>query len=63
MTSIDYLLIGTYDEHSTMSNTRLFERFKVLTNCPQEEQETVIKLIDTVLVKNRVELALLPVNK
>ena len=62
-TSIDYLLIGTYDEHSIMSNTRLFERFKALINCPQEEQETVIKLIDAVIVKNRVESALQPVDK
>lgn len=61
--SIDYLLIGTYNEHSTMNNTWLFERFKALISCPQEDQETAIKLIDVVVVKNRVELALLQVDK
>ncbi|BFI43924.1 transcriptional regulator [Yersinia pseudotuberculosis] len=62
VTSIDYLLLGSSNETSSIRNTRLLERFKALSQCQPEEQETVIKLIDAVIVKHRVESALQPVD-
>ncbi|MBC8955001.1 helix-turn-helix domain-containing protein [Xenorhabdus sp. PB62.4] len=62
-TSIDYLLLGSSDEQLPLSNTRLIERFKALEECQPEEQETVIKLIDAVIMKNRVESAMRPVEQ
>lgn len=60
--TIDYLLLGSHNEQPELSNTRLMERFRALAQCQPEEQETVIKLIDAVIVKNRVETAVRPVD-
>lgn len=62
-TTIDYLLLGSSNEQSPISNTRLMERFKALVQCDPEEQEMVIKLIDAVIVKHRVESAIRPVDR
>ncbi|MEH0834605.1 helix-turn-helix transcriptional regulator [Pectobacterium cacticida] len=62
-TTIDYLLLGSHDEQAPIRNTRLMERFKALAQCQPEEQETVIKLIDAVIVKHRVESAIRPVDQ
>ncbi|GAB7203436.1 hypothetical protein OS12_48870 [Dickeya oryzae] len=61
-TTIDYLLLGSHDEQTPLSNTRLMERFKALVQCLPEEQEMVIKLIDAVVVKHRVESAMRPID-
>ncbi|SUG28059.1 Uncharacterised protein [Salmonella enterica subsp. arizonae] len=61
-TTIDYLLLGSSDEQTPVRNTRLMERFKALEQCGPEEQETVIKLIDAVIMKNRIESAIRPVD-
>lgn len=45
-----------------LNNVRLLERFRALSNCEPEKQETVIRLIDAVIVKHRVEAALTPVS-
>ncbi|ACT07637.1 transcriptional regulator, XRE family [Dickeya chrysanthemi Ech1591] len=62
-TTIDHLLRGSHDELAPISNTRLMERFKALAQCLPEEQETVIKLIDAVVVKHRVESAMRPIDQ
>ncbi|EFE97793.1 helix-turn-helix domain-containing protein [Serratia odorifera] len=62
-TTIDYLLLGSSNEQAPISNTRLMNRFKALAQCQPEEQETVIKLIDAVIVKHRVESAIRPVDQ
>ncbi|CCP06046.1 putative transcriptional regulatory protein [Erwinia amylovora MR1] len=62
-TTIDYLLLGSHNEQLPISNTRLMERFRALAQCQPEEQETVIKLIDAVIVKHRVESAIRPVDR
>lgn len=61
-TTIDYLLLGSSDEQTPVRNTRLMERFRALEQCQPEEQETVIKLIDAVIMKNRIESAIRPVD-
>lgn len=60
-TTTDYLLTGSITDAQPITNTRLLERFRALTRCEPDEQETVIRLIDAMIVKNRVEAALTPV--
>ncbi|MEI7285971.1 helix-turn-helix domain-containing protein [Pectobacterium carotovorum] len=62
-TSIDYLLLDSHDEQTPIRNTRLMERFKALAKCHPDEQEMVIKLIDAVVVKHRVESAIRPIDQ
>ncbi|MBN3053792.1 helix-turn-helix transcriptional regulator [Pectobacterium brasiliense] len=62
-TTIDYLLLDSHDERTPISNTRLMERFKALAQCPPDEQEMVIKLIDAVIMKHRIESAIRPIDQ
>lgn len=62
-TTTDYLLLGTVSDMPPLNNVRLFERFQALAQCEPEEQEAVIRLIDAVIVKHRVESAMQPVDK
>lgn len=62
-TTTDYLLTGAITDAQPITNTRLLERFRALTQCQPDEQETVIRLIDAMIVKNRVESAIQPVDK
>ncbi len=57
-TTIDYLLTGKRTEDSPLHNLRLLERFQALEDSSNEDQETVIKLIDAMIVKNKVEGAI-----
>lgn len=57
-TSVDYLLAGNRTETVSLHNIRLMERFKALEGFNKSDQETVIKLIDAMIVKQKVEGAL-----
>lgn len=61
--TVDFLLTGENPDDTPLHNTRLLERFKVLQGFDSEDQETVIKLIDAMIVKHRVESAIAPVEK
>lgn len=54
-TTIDYLVTGHLAENMPIYNTRLIQRFQELERFTSEDQETVIKLIDALIVKRRVE--------
>lgn len=54
-TSIDYLVTGNLAEGMPIHNTRLIQRFQELEGFNPDDQETVIKLIDALIVKRRVE--------
>lgn len=54
-TTIDFLVTGNLAEHMPIHNTRLIQRFQELEAFAPEDQETVIKLIDAMIVKRRVE--------
>lgn len=60
--SVDYLLTGNADEAEPLANSRLFRRFQALESMAQEDQETVIKVIDAMIAKQRVASALAPVD-
>ena len=57
-TSIDYLLTGNPAEEAPLGNMRLFKRFQELEQFDKDDQETVIKVIDAMIAKRRVEGAI-----
>lgn len=59
--SVDYLLTGNPMEDSPLANSRLFKRFQVLEHLNQDDQDTVIKIIDAMIAKGRSEAVLIPV--
>jgi transcriptional regulator with XRE-family HTH domain len=60
-TSVDYLLTGTHEE-STLANARLFRRFQALEHLHEDDQQTVIRVIDAMIAQQRVHKALNPVD-
>ncbi len=61
-TTTDYLLTGTVSDARPINPVHMLERFRVLSQCETEEQETVIRLIDAVIVKRCVESARVSVD-
>jgi len=62
-TTVDFLLTGNRSDERPLHNLRLLERFKELETVNAGDQETVINLIDAVIVKNKVEGAVKPLRK
>jgi len=60
--SVDYLLTGNPMVDSPLASSRLFKRFQVLEHLNQDDQDTVIKIIDAMIAKGRVEAALAPMD-
>ena len=60
--TVDFLLTGNPVEDSPLANSRLFRRFKVLEALTTDDQETVIKVIDAMIAKERMASALAPVD-
>ena len=53
----DFLLTGDSQDDTPIHNTRLLERFRAIQNFNHEDQDAVIKLIDAMIVKHKVENA------
>ncbi len=62
-TTVDYLLTGNRSDEQPLHNLRLLERFRELEAVNAGDQETVINLIDAVIVKSKVEGAVKPLRK
>lgn len=62
-TTVDYLVTGDPTQNVPLYNSQLLERFKALEGFNSQDQEMVIKLIDAMIVKQRVESAMQPVGK
>ncbi len=60
--SVDFLLTGNPIEDSPLASSRLFKRFQVLERLTTEDQETIIKVIDALIAKQRMETALVPID-
>ncbi|MDY7037192.1 MAG: helix-turn-helix transcriptional regulator [Thermodesulfobacteriota bacterium] len=58
--TVDYLLTGDRSEEKPLHNLRLLERFQAMEDFQADDQEAVIKLIDAMIIKNRVEGAMSP---
>ena len=54
-TTIDFLLTGDRSEQRPLHNLRLLERIQALENFNSDDQETIIKIIDAMIMKERVE--------
>lgn len=61
-TTVDYLLTGTEIEESNLANIRLFRRFQALEHLGQEDQQTVMRIIDALIAQQRVTSALAPLD-
>ncbi len=54
-TSVDFLLAGDSKEAVPLHSPRLLDRFRALESFEAEDQETVIRLIDAMILKHRVQ--------
>lgn len=62
-TTVDYLITGNPNENVPIHHTGLLQRFRELERFGKEDQDTVIRVIDAVIAKRRVENALQPVSQ
>ncbi len=53
--TVDFLLTGNADEAVPLHSPRLLDRFRALEGFEPDDQEAVIKLIDAMILKHRVE--------
>ncbi len=56
--TVDYLLTGNLVDETPLNNARLFRRFQEMNGFDQDDQETVIKVIDAVIARRRMEKAM-----
>ena len=61
--TLDYLVMGNEENAQPLHNRRLMERLKELEQFGHEDQETIIKMIDAMIIKRRVEGAVSPIDK
>jgi len=61
--TLDYMVMGNQDNIQPLHNLRLMERLRELEQFDNEDQETIIKLVDAMIVKRRVEGAMLPIDQ
>ncbi len=61
--TLDYLVIGDQDNIQPLHNLQLIERLRELELFDNEDQDAIIKMIDAMIVKRRVEGAMLPIDK
>jgi transcriptional regulator with XRE-family HTH domain len=62
-TTVDYLLTGERSEAKPLHNNQLLERFQALEHFGSEDRDAVLRLIDAMIVKHRVEGVLEPFKK
>lgn len=61
--TVDYLLTGETADGIPLRNLQLIDRFREVEQLEADDQEAVLKLIDAMVVKHRVEGALRPFEK
>lgn len=57
-TTVDYLLTGDRAEAVPLHSTRLLDRFRALEGFQADDQEAVIRLLDAMILKHKVQGAL-----
>ena len=60
--SADFLLTGQHPNSTSPTNLRLAERLRLAEKFPADDQETVIKLLDAMIVQYRAKSAVMPVD-
>jgi len=61
--TLDYLVMGNRFEQQPLHNARLNERFNELEKFDNDDQETIILMIDAMIVKRRAESAVTPFDQ
>lgn len=61
--SLDYLLTGLQPEDVPLRDTRLLDRLTVLQDLEPKDQDTIIEIIDAMIVKHKAGDLLRPVGK
>jgi transcriptional regulator with XRE-family HTH domain len=61
-TTVDYLLTGNPEQELPNVDGSLFRRFQALERFNDEDKQTVIRLIDAMIAKQRMTSALTPVD-
>jgi len=61
--TVDYLLTGGMTDTKPMHHHRLLERFRIAQEFMNEDQETLIRLIDAMIAQHRARSALAPVDQ
>ncbi len=59
-TTVDYLLTGNQSEESPLHNLRMLERFQEIEEFQTEDQEALIRIIDAMILKNKMSVAMKP---
>ncbi len=54
-TSIDYLVFGKDAANTILRSRVLLDRFKLLEELPQDDQATVVKLVDAMIAKAKLQ--------
>ena len=62
-TTTDYLLIGNVSEKNPLINLRLLKRFEELERLNIDDQETAIKILDAIIMQNKVKGAVSPLDR
>lgn len=57
-TTIDYLITGSRSDGGALNNTRFLKRFKELEGFDADDQEAMIKILDAMIMKNKVQGAM-----
>ena len=61
--TLDHLLTGRIAGNQPLNNTRLVDRVKIAEQFPVEDQETVIRLLDAMIVQHRAKGAVASVDR
>lgn len=61
--TVDCLITGNRDQIQPLHNMRLIERLQELESFDSDDQETITKMIDAMIVKRRVEGAVAPIDR
>jgi transcriptional regulator with XRE-family HTH domain len=61
--TLDYLVLGHRDDSVPLHNTQLIERLKATETFDNNDQDAVLRLIDAMIVKQRVENAVQPIGR
>ena len=61
-TTLDYLITGNVSEKNPLINLRLLKRFEELERLNIDDQETAIKILDAIIMQNKVKGAVSPLD-
>ncbi len=61
--TVDHLLTGRNLHDQQLHNTRLVDRVKIAEQFPVEDQETIIRLLDAMIVQHRAKGAVASVDR